>query len=83
MAHNIEVYKNERGEVKESFVGHGPAWHGLGTIFERPLTVAEALEGCNANFEVTKQPIITVTDELMQKITSGESIDAALSLIHI
>lgn len=78
MAHNIEVYKNAQGEVKESFVGHGPAWHGLGKVYDRPLTVAEALEGCNADYEVTKRHIITVSDELMEMINAGDMIDGSL-----
>lgn len=33
-----------------------PAWHNLGTIFDRPLTVADALNEAGLSFEVGKLP---------------------------
>ena len=64
MAHNIEIK-----EGRASFVENGRksrAWHRLGTVYDRPLTVKEALHGCHADYKVALQPlaVITVTKTL-------------------
>lgn len=43
---------------KQGFVGIEPAWHGKGTILNRPFTALEALEESGQNFEVAQAPSI-------------------------
>lgn len=54
------------------------AWHRLGKRFDTPLTSAEAITACNADFQVTKQPILALSKELTDLIDAGEYIDPAL-----
>jgi phage/plasmid-like protein (TIGR03299 family) len=35
-----------------------PAWHGLGTVFQEPLTVTEAVAKAGMDYLVTKEPVI-------------------------
>lgn len=63
MASNIEI-RVIGGQQYESYVGTEPAWHGLGTIYDKPLSAAEALKGCHADFEVSLQPLVAVTPRL-------------------
>lgn len=61
-----------------SYVENGKkerAWHRLGQVYDRPLTVVEAIEGCNANFEVGLQPVIAATPQLESLINGGVSLD--------
>lgn len=81
MAHNIEI-RTINGVEVESFVentngGTQRAWHGLGETSGAMLTVAEALEKSHSNYEVTKQPIVTLTDELITAMEQGQFINAA------
>lgn len=80
MAANIEI-REVNGEVYESYVGTKPAWHGLGTIYDKPLSAMEALKGCHADFEVSLQPIIAVTPQLEEilKNASEEGVDKLIS----
>ncbi len=69
MAANITV----NVEGKPLFVENGSkerAWHRLGTVYDRPITVTEAIEGCEAGFEVGLQPIIAATPQ-MQAVLDG------------
>lgn len=72
MASNIEIREVD-GKVYESYVGTQPAWHGLGTIYDKPLSAAEALKGCHADFEVSMQPIIAITPQI-ESIMKGETL---------
>lgn len=66
MAANIEI-RMVNGVETASYIENGAkerAWHGLGTVYDRPLTVKEALEGAHANFNVELQPVIGVTPQL-------------------
>lgn len=79
MAANIEI-RRINGVETASFVENGSqerAWHGLGQVFDRPLTVTEALNGCNANFNVSKQPIVALPPSIVELMNSGETINAA------
>lgn len=78
MAANIEFNTNFN---RYSFVENGSvetAWHGLGQVYDRPLTAVEALEGCNANFEVGLQPIVALTPELVEVIENGGMLSSAV-----
>ena len=62
MAHEIEI---KNGVA--SFAENGRkerAWHKLGQVFDRPMTVVEALEASHADYEVGLQPIIAMTPTL-------------------
>jgi phage/plasmid-like protein (TIGR03299 family) len=49
---------------KASFMGvREPAWHGLGTVLNRPATAAEALSAANLDWQVVKQPLFAGEDE--------------------
>lgn len=74
MAANIE----ERNG-KFSFVENGRkerAWHGLGTPFDRPLTVIEAIKAIPADFEVGLQPVIAASPRLENLLNGNKSIDS-------
>ena len=55
-----------------------PAWHGLGKQFDKPMTIEFAMKEANADFEVSKQPVIGLTPELVEMMERGESIDASV-----
>ena len=76
MAHNIE----ER-DGKFSFAENGSrerAWHGLGEVVNEPMFVADALKLCRADYEVKLQPVIAITDDLLNAIHNGEMIDGSM-----
>lgn len=78
MAHMIEEYNG-----KYSFVENGKkerAWHGLGQVFDRPLTVVEALENSRADYEVALQPLVAITPEINDMIAKGEMINPDMLL---
>ena len=65
MAHNLEI----RNGIA-SYVENGRkerAWHGLGQVFDGPLTVKEALEQSHANYRVELQPVMAITPQKVQK----------------
>ena len=80
MAAGIEVRTLANGEVRESYVGTQPAWHGLGKVYDAPISVKEAIEGCHADFTVTKQPIIATTPEL-ESFINGEATNPNMNFI--
>ena len=55
-----------------------PAWHGLGKQFDNPMTIEFAMKEANADFEVSKQPVIGLTPELVGMMERGEQIDASI-----
>ena len=74
MAANIE---ERNGQF--SFVENGKkerAWHRLGRVYDRPLTVKEAIEGCNANFEVGLQPVIAANPQLESLLDGNMAINS-------
>lgn len=71
MAHNIEI-----NEGIASYVENGKkerAWHGLGQVFDGPMTVVEALELSHADYEVQKQPLVTLTPSIMDALNNDST----------
>ena len=69
MAHGIEIRNGEA-----SFVENGRrarAWHRLGTVFDRPLTVKEALHYSHADYRVSQQPLAVVTPDILREMETG------------
>lgn len=69
MAHNIE----ERNGIA-SFAENGRkerAWHRLGKVFDRPMTVKEALEASHADYRVEKRQLITLTPYISEAMATG------------
>lgn len=63
---NIEVR-----DGRASFAENGRkerAWHRLGQVFDRPMTVIEALEASHADYEVALQPIVALTPDLSEHL---------------
>lgn len=80
MAANIEI-RTINGVETASYIENGRkerAWHGLGTVYDRPLTALEALQGAHADFEVGLQPMVGVTPELLEQINNGQFINASI-----
>lgn len=77
MAHNIEF--NEQRQ-SYSIISTEPTWHHLenAKYYDKPLTTIEALQGCNADFEVEKQPIVALTPELVSMIENGQFVNASM-----
>lgn len=81
MAHNIEINKVNGVEIA-SYVENGRkerAWHGLGQVFDAPLTVTEALENSHANYQVEMQNVFAMTPAIQQAMEHG-TVDADLIL---
>lgn len=72
MAHNIE-YNAAKGTY--SFVEANKrelAWHRLGKQFDADgITIEEAFAACNADFEVSKQPVVALTPQMVADIENG------------
>ena len=77
MSHNIEF--NEQRQ-SYSIISTEPTWHHLenAKYYDKPLTTIEALQGCNADFEVEKQPIVALTPELVSMIENGQFVNASM-----
>ena len=76
MAHGIE----ERNG-KFSFAENGSrerAWHGLGEVVQEPMFVADAMKLCRADYQVKLQPIVALSDEVVNAIENNEFISAAV-----
>lgn len=73
MAHNLEIINGSA-----SFVSTKPEWHGLGKVFDAPLTTKVALEESRANFFVDKQPLVALTPELVTMMQEGKFANMAL-----
>ena len=76
MAHGLE----ERNG-KFSFAENGSrerAWHGLGEVVNEPMFVADALKLCRADYNVSLQPIVALSDDLVRAMNNGEMIDASM-----
>ena len=77
MAHNIEI-RNGVASFAEN-AKKERAWHKLGEgqqIFDRPMFVNEALTACHADYNVKLQPVVALSDEVLNKVSAGEMISA-------
>ena len=75
MAHMIE---ERNGQF--SFAENGSrerAWHGLGEVVNEPMFVADALKLCRADYQVSLQPVVALSDELVRAMESCSFIDAS------
>lgn len=73
MAHNLEQ-RMINGIEKTSFVynqRNGLPWHGLGEAVDGAMTGREAIEKANANWEVSKQPLIFLNAQQIEDIKNG------------
>lgn len=73
MAHMIEIYEDGSASYIENRKRE-IAWHGLGQGFDRQLTVAEAIEGCRANYEVESRRLTNLTAEQIDDVLNGRAI---------
>jgi phage/plasmid-like protein (TIGR03299 family) len=77
MAHNIEFRDGTACFVEN---GHkARAWHRLGTVFDRPLTVKEALHYSHADYKVALQPLAVITPDIQCEMTTGSVMALQLS----
>lgn len=77
MAHNIEI-RNGVASYAEN-AKKERAWHKLGEgqqIFDRPMFVNEALSACHADYNVELQPVVALSNEVLNKVSAGEMISA-------
>lgn len=73
MAHMIEIYEDGSASYVENRKRE-IAWHKLGQGFDRQLTVAEAIEGCRANYEVEPRRLSNLTAEQIEAVMAGQPI---------
>lgn len=69
MAANIEINNGVA-----SFAENGRkerAWHRLGQVFDRPMTVKEALEASHADYSVSLQDVAMITPEIALAMSNG------------
>ena len=69
MAHNIEIRDGKASYVENGLKAR--AWHRLGTVYDRPLTVKEALHGCRADYKVALQPLAMITPDIKREMDYG------------
>ena len=69
MGHQIEI-RDGRASFAENGRRHR-AWHRLGTVYDRPLTVQEALHGCHADYKVALQPLAVMTPDIQREMDYG------------
>ena len=69
MGHNI-VIRDGKACFVENARKHR-AWHRLGTLYDRPLTVQEALHGCHADYKVALQPLALITPDIRREMDYG------------
>lgn len=77
MSANIEF--NEKKQTYSFVANAGKerkelAWHRLGQYFDRPLSVEEAIQGCNADYNVGKGKLIHVTNDIIDAIRNGQPL---------
>lgn len=73
MAHNIEIYEDGTASYVENRKQE-IAWHKLGTGFDRALTVAEAIEGCRADYDVQPRKLSNLTAAQIEDVLAGRAI---------
>lgn len=70
MSHNIEINNGVA-----SFAENGRkerAWHKLGQVFDRPMTVKEALEASHADYRVELADVMFVTADMVKALAERE-----------
>lgn len=77
MAHNIEFRNGQAGFVENGRKAR--AWHRLGTVFDRPLTVKEALHYSHADYKVVLQPLAVITPDIRCEMDTGSVMALQLS----
>lgn len=77
MAHEIEFKDNKYSYIENG--KNGLAWHKLGTVYDRPLSAVEALEGCRANYDVGFRNIANLTKEQEECIRNGQPVKIDVS----
>ena len=77
MSHLIEI-KNGKASFVENG-RRGRAWHRLGTVFDRPLTVKEALHYSHADYRVALQPLAVLTPDIQREMDTGSVMALQLS----
>ena len=70
MAHNIEINNGVASYAENGRKER--AWHGLGQVFDRPMTVKEALEASHADFEVQMFPLVALTPDLSEHLATDD-----------
>jgi phage/plasmid-like protein (TIGR03299 family) len=78
MAHNLEVNAGVASYVENGRKER--AWHGLGQVFDGPMTVKEALELSHADYTVQLQPVVALSPDILKAMETGEKIDPDLLL---
>jgi phage/plasmid-like protein (TIGR03299 family) len=73
MAHMIEIYEDGSASYVENRKRE-IAWHKLGQGFDRQLTVAEAIEGCRADYEVEPRRLSNLTEDQLAAVMAGQPI---------
>lgn len=67
MAHNLEINNGVA-----SFAENGRkerAWHRLGQVFDRPMTVEEAITASHADYEVRTLPLVALTPDISEHLS--------------
>jgi phage/plasmid-like protein (TIGR03299 family) len=84
MSANIELRNN-----KYSFVENGGkdrqhlAWHGLGQVFDRPMFINEALEACQANYDVELEPVVALTPAIKAQLNAKDDTPIILDPVEL
>ncbi len=77
MAHNLEIRNGQASFVENG--RRGKAWHRLGTVFDRPLTVKEALTYSHANYRVALRPLAMITPDIQTEMEGGSVMGLQLN----
>jgi phage/plasmid-like protein (TIGR03299 family) len=77
MAHNLEIRNGQASFVENG--RRGKAWHRLGTVFDRPLTIKEALTYSHANYRVALRPLVMLTPDIETEMEGGSVMGLQLS----
>ena len=84
MSANIELRNN-----KYSFVENGGkdrqhlAWHKLGQVFDRPMFINEALEACQANYDVELEPVVALTPAIKAQLDAKDDTPIILDPVEL
>ncbi len=61
MAHEITIREDGFAEAAFSMT---PAWHGLGKVYDKPMTSLEALQGAGLDWDVIQKDVFQLTSEI-------------------